>query len=511
MQKDSPCRRDSGARSRAPISASRCARCALPGCRFASQSLICYLCGQEGDAERAHGSWPGRLAQTPRRLEVVAGGGSPDHRECEGIFLWYRLQAGALSHPTQVPAGARLRAFACPDGHLRPLEGPGGCGASECHLHTRCNPDVSSLSAPPVGGLHTVNANRIRGCVRTAYSRDAITTGVKSLPDASPSMRQPAFSPSGFPSEPLRVAGDEPAVARTRDEVEPVPAPLPAPCRGCSRPRTSLYRRCERADGARGLWTERWWAQSEGAFCSSASTARVERISSSTSSPRPFPIISFRNARARMCVYRKIRSRCRAGPRSVPATAGSVPTAVKAAEELPTNGGCRAGLGRSRSTRRGGWPGTIPARSPRASLVADLPPRRKRIRCLDVASIATHHRERRDRLRHRKRPAGVGVLRHPRSHSRVRSAAQASCASRGRHTAAPLDPAERRKVEECAAELIADLRTVRSQTPKLFPGVHDNFVKDCADQTARRLQKASNRLLRMAGQAGSFTEPRLPG
>ena len=172
-----------------------------------------------------------------------------------------------------------------------------------------------------------------------AYARDAIKTGVKSLPDASPSMHQPAFSPSGFPSEPLQVAGDEPAVARPRDEVEPVPVPLPAPCRGCSRPRTSLYRRCERADGAGGLWMERWRDQSEGAFCSSASSARAERISSSTSSPRPFPIISFRNALARMCVYLKTRSICRASPRPVLATAGSVPTAVTAAEELPTNGG----------------------------------------------------------------------------------------------------------------------------------------------------------------------------
>ena len=33
-----------------------------------------------------------------------------------------------------------------------------------------------------------------------------------------------------------------------------------------------------------------------------------------------------------------------------------------------------------------------------------------------------------------------------------------------------LDPAERRKVEECATELIADLRAVRAQTPSCFRG-----------------------------------------
>ena len=75
----------------------------------------------------------------------------------------HRLQAAALVTPDAPKVPGRMRTLECPDGHLRPLEGPGGCGASECHLHTRCNLDVSLLSALPVGGSHTVNAICIRG------------------------------------------------------------------------------------------------------------------------------------------------------------------------------------------------------------------------------------------------------------------------------------------------------------------------------------------------------------
>ena len=98
-----------GARPMAVSGASRCARCAARRRRFASQPTFCYLCGQEGDAERAHGSRPGRLAQSPRRLEVLAGGGSADHRECEGGILSDRLRAGALLTPA---AASCLRAHA---------------------------------------------------------------------------------------------------------------------------------------------------------------------------------------------------------------------------------------------------------------------------------------------------------------------------------------------------------------------------------------------------------------
>ena len=125
---------------------------------------------------------------------------------------------GLRSHPTQEPAGARLRAFACPDRHLRPLEGPGGCGASECHLHTRCNPDVSLLSAPHVSGLHTVNAICIRGCVRIAHGRDGIKPRVKS-PPATPALRSfPHSCRPGSPSGPQPKPGNNPRTVHWNDD-----------------------------------------------------------------------------------------------------------------------------------------------------------------------------------------------------------------------------------------------------------------------------------------------------
>ena len=112
-------------------------------------------------------------------------------------------------------AVARLRAFACPDGHLRPLKGPGGCGASDCDLHTRCNPDVSLLSALHVSALHTVNAIRIRGCVRIAYSRYAIITNVKPLRSVPDSCGTGDPWPSGSPPAQQREAGNQRRTARS--------------------------------------------------------------------------------------------------------------------------------------------------------------------------------------------------------------------------------------------------------------------------------------------------------
>ena len=145
-----------GARPKAAIGASWCAGCAARRCRLASQPTFCYFSGQEGDAERAHRSRPGRLAQSPRRLEVLAGGGSADHRECEGVFLWHRLQAGALSPLTQQAVGARMRALA---GAALPV----GCltaygGEHVCDSSTRCNSDVSLLLPFRVCVSHTMYA-----------------------------------------------------------------------------------------------------------------------------------------------------------------------------------------------------------------------------------------------------------------------------------------------------------------------------------------------------------------
>ena len=112
-----------GAHPTAAIDASRCARCAARRCRFASRPTICYLCGQEGDAERAHGSRPGQLAQPPRRLEVLVGGGSADHREGEGGFLSHRPQGGSLAHTVHSRLFSRAcalwRALRCPLAALR--------------------------------------------------------------------------------------------------------------------------------------------------------------------------------------------------------------------------------------------------------------------------------------------------------------------------------------------------------------------------------------------------------
>ena len=54
------------------ISTSCRAKCATLPRSLASLPASCYLWRPEGDAERAHGSRAGRLAQSPRRLQTLA-------------------------------------------------------------------------------------------------------------------------------------------------------------------------------------------------------------------------------------------------------------------------------------------------------------------------------------------------------------------------------------------------------------------------------------------------------
>ena len=56
--------------------------------RFALPLPFCYLCGQEGDAERAHGLRAGRPAHTPRRLHTLAAAAvSADDRALDASAL----------------------------------------------------------------------------------------------------------------------------------------------------------------------------------------------------------------------------------------------------------------------------------------------------------------------------------------------------------------------------------------------------------------------------------------
>ena len=81
-------RRPGGASPSAALRQARCARCARRPRRFASRTPFCYLCPKESDAERAHGSLAGRLAQAPRWFESpVVAGFAPDRGCGRGSFV----------------------------------------------------------------------------------------------------------------------------------------------------------------------------------------------------------------------------------------------------------------------------------------------------------------------------------------------------------------------------------------------------------------------------------------
>jgi len=95
-----------GRRTSSAIDASRCALYAARRCRFASQPPFRYLCGQEGDAERAQGSRTGRLAHTPRRLKPVRGWGhQKSEAECCAQGHAHFLRKGFLTPERTKGAG----------------------------------------------------------------------------------------------------------------------------------------------------------------------------------------------------------------------------------------------------------------------------------------------------------------------------------------------------------------------------------------------------------------------
>ena len=185
-----------------------------------------------------------RLAQAPQRLQTltvaevsagVSGVGASALRTPFGVWVYTPHTASCGCAPF-----ARM---ACPCGHLWRHEAPGGCGASECHSHTPRNPDVSLLSAPHVCGLHTVNADCTRGCVRIAHEQGAIKSGVKPPTDALDTVPPSTLPTPGVPSE-LPLGGRQRTSSRS-------------PARGCStgsgaatgNPKTAVRQKVGGADG----------------------------------------------------------------------------------------------------------------------------------------------------------------------------------------------------------------------------------------------------------------------
>ena len=86
--------------------------------RLASCTAFCYLCCTEGDAERARRLRPGRLAQSPRRLQALAASAVPAD---DGV-------QGTIAHLDS------LRSFFC---HTRRITMQGvAMAALECAGHT---------------------------------------------------------------------------------------------------------------------------------------------------------------------------------------------------------------------------------------------------------------------------------------------------------------------------------------------------------------------------------------
>ena len=77
------------ARRSAARAVTRKRRCAVCGNRrglLARRAPFCYLCDQEGDAERARRLRPGRLAQAPRRLQPLAAPAVPADDGVQGTI-----------------------------------------------------------------------------------------------------------------------------------------------------------------------------------------------------------------------------------------------------------------------------------------------------------------------------------------------------------------------------------------------------------------------------------------